>query len=514
MFPPFPEKKAFAECLRMIEELKAKTLSIKQVSKVSEERGDHGIMLGALVCKDSASGKTVYLRTLSGISRSLKPSATGGEETETKTIYVDPIVPPEKISSALLQNDKEIHDLTEKIKSLKPLRKRANGKYADPEGEEKNLIENRNFLCRQSQQKVFDLYSFHCADGKIRSLNEICGLKDPEVPQFEKRAQFEFEKAEISAEGAAQTGAQLCAARIPGAEKFPPTGTGECCAPKLLNFAFMHNLIPLSMCEVFYSPDNKGKSSQPSSLACNFRDSYAAQPPCDKRCALILPGILGLNILYRDDSIIVINKQSGLLSVPGRGIQKQDCAVNRLRRLFPNCIEQPSVHRLDMETSGLLVLAFTEDAHRNLCRQFEKGLVQKRYTALLDGNLHEKRVEDHGQMELYFRLDINNRPHQIWDEIHGKKAVTKWDIIGLENYTAPDGSLKKATRVIFTPLTGRTHQLRLASSDIHGFDTPIIGDSLYGKCLDGERLLLHAHYLSFTHPKTEKAVEFTCPCPF
>ncbi|QTQ14678.1 RluA family pseudouridine synthase [Treponema parvum] len=513
MFPPFPEKEAFDECLRMIEELKAKTLVIKQISKVSEERSDHGIMLGVLVCKDSASGKVVVLRTLSGISRSLKPLDTAGKRvrTEIKTVYVDPIVPPQKISSALLQNDKEIHDLTEKIKYLKPLRKGANGKYADPEGEEKKLIEKRNFLCRQSQQKVFDLYFFHCADGKIRSLNEICGLKN----RAADAAQTDAHLYAAQAADAASKNAPLCAARILGAEKFPPTGTGECCAPKLLNFAFMHSLVPLSLCEVFYDADNKGKPpSQPSSLSANIRDSYVAHAPCDKRCALILPGILGLNILYRDNSIIVINKQSGLLSVPGRGIQKQDCAVNRLRRLFPNCIAQPSVHRLDMETSGLMVLAFTEDAHRNLCLQFEKGLVKKRYTALLDGNLYEKRVEDHGQMELYFRLDINNRPHQIWDEIHGKKAVTRWDIIGLENYTAPDGSLKKATRVIFTPLTGRTHQLRLASNDIHGFDTPIIGDSLYGKCMDGERLLLHAHYLSFDHPETGNTVEFTCPCPF
>ena len=219
----------------------------------------------------------------------------------------------------------------------------------------------------------------------------------------------------------------------------------------------------------------------------------------------------------------MVNKQSGVLSVPGRGPEKQDCIVNRLRRIFPNCIEQPSVHRLDMETSGLMVLALNAESQRNLRIQFEKSEVHKKYIAVLDGNLIANGIKESGEMELYFRLDVENRPHQIWDSVYGKKAITQWRIIGLEKYSPPavEGSVLPAkgkkhtvTRVEFTPLTGRTHQLRLASADSHGFGIPIIGDTLYGSCKEGERLLLHASYLTFTHPVTGKKMEFICDPPF
>jgi tRNA pseudouridine32 synthase/23S rRNA pseudouridine746 synthase len=103
---------------------------------------------------------------------------------------------------------------------------------------------------------------------------------------------------------------------------------------------------------------------------------------------------------------------------------------------------------------------------------------------------------------------VDNRPHQIWDSVHGKKAVTEWQILGVERYTAPDGSVRNVTRVLFKPHTGRTHQLRLASSDSHGFGVPIVGDTLYGSCAEGERLMLHARALDFVHPATGKEMSF------
>ena len=117
-------------------------------------------------------------------------------------------------------------------------------------------------------------------------------------------------------------------------------------------------------------------------------------------------------------------------------------------------------------------------------------------------------------MELYFRLDVENRPHQIWDEENGKKAVTEWEILGVERYNAPDGTTRNVTRVLFRPKTGRTHQLRLASADPHGFGFPIIGDTLYGKCADGERLMLHAQKITFPHPATGEIMQIECRCPF
>ena len=181
---------------------------------------------------------------------------------------------------------------------------------------------------------------------------------------------------------------------------------------------------------------------------------------------------MGIEILYRDKDIIVINKPSGLLSVPGKGEDKQDCAEARIRKLFSDAPKQCAVHRLDMETSGILILALNVKAHRILNEQFSEGLVRKKYIALLDGILHGK---PEGRTELPFRLDTENRPHQIYDAVNGKIGITEWKKISVK---------KGLTRIEFSPLTGRTHQLRLAAScpvELGGLGIPIKGDSLYGQ---------------------------------
>ncbi len=194
-----------------------------------------------------------------------------------------------------------------------------------------------------------------------------------------------------------------------------------------------------------------------------------------------------------------------------------------MKALFPftNELNQPAVHRLDMETSGIMLLAFTKEAHRELNRQFEAKEVQKQYVALLDGILEKadgelapKHGEKSGHIELKFRLDPNNRPHQIYDEEFGKLGITDWQNLGVVTYRAPDGTAKKATRILFIPRTGRTHQLRLHSSDRHGFHLPIIGDTLYGTCAPEERLMLHAQEITFTHPSTKEPMHFICPAEF
>jgi tRNA pseudouridine32 synthase/23S rRNA pseudouridine746 synthase len=172
-----------------------------------------------------------------------------------------------------------------------------------------------------------------------------------------------------------------------------------------------------------------------------------------------------------------------------------------------------------METSGAMVLAFTEQAHKELNRAFENRLVQKKYEAYLDGILEKsdgmlspKKGEKSGEIKLKFRLDVDNRPHQIYDEVYGKEGITLWQNCGVVIYKNPcTNQSKKVTKVIYTPLTGRTHQLRLVSSDMHGFNLPIIGDTLYGHCEQGQRLMLHAFYLSFNHPITGELMEFTVP---
>ncbi len=478
MFPPLPQEKA-AEVLKdLIRALEEGRIKLVQTARPSEERRNQGVMLGALVCKDK-DGKEIALVTNSGNARKLKIENGNGEiENGKRKIenldfimgealekkeesfpnergsfqlsnfnfqFVPPIVSSEQIEEALSENDKKIHDLTDS-RADDELRKR---------------------LCAQSLERVHELYSFHCIDGKVRSLKEICAIYNQ--------------------------------------GKLPPTGTGDCCAPKLFDYAFSHELFPLSLAE---TPYNFQFST--------FNFQFNLTPPCDERCGILLPAMLGLRILYRDEAICVVNKQSGLLSVPGRGEDKQDCIESRFKRLFGDRVEivQSAVHRLDMETSGVMILAFTKDAHRKMMRQFEAKEVHKEYVALLDGVLPKKGIAKHGQMELFFRLDVDNRPHQIWDAENGKSAVTEWEILGVERYHAPDGTTRNATRVKFLPHTGRTHQLRLASADSHGFGTPIIGDTLYGKCDEGERLMLHAQKIEFTHPTTKERMTIECAPEF
>lgn len=446
MFPPFSQKLAHEYCLSLVKSLEEGKSLLKHIARPSQERANQGIMLGVLVCK-TADNQEVVLYANSGNAKELQLHENLRKQN---AILVPSLVSSEEINQVLEKNDKLIHELTEKINLG-----------------QKELISQRRKLTDESLKLVFDLYTFTRFDGQKVSLNSIIAAHNNELP---------------------------------------PTGTGDCCAPKLLSYAFSHGLEPISMEEIYYGPNTKNKKN---------KEVYG---PCDERCAYILPWILGLNIIYRDDDIVVVNKQSGLLSVPGRTLDKKDCVVSRLLKIYKHTasIEQASVHRLDMETSGLMVLALNKESHRNLSIQFEKGLVNKKYEALLDGVLekskgkHSPRFgEMEGQMQLKFRLDIDNRPHQIYDEEYGKLGITFWKKENTELYYHKDEKSKRpVTRITFIPITGRTHQLRLAASHEKGFNLPIIGDSLYGKCQQGERLMLHAKELEFFHPRTNERMHF------
>ena len=209
----------------------------------------------------------------------------------------------------------------------------------------------------------------------------------------------------------------------------------------------------------------------------------------------------GMTVLHADDAVVVVEKVSGLLSVPGKGEENQDCVAARVRSLYPGCIDQPSVHRLDQDTSGLLVLALTAAAHRNLSKQFMDRLVGKRYVALLDGLV----AGEGGEIRLSFRLDPDNRPYQVYDPERGKPGVTRWRVLGVEN---------GRTRVEFLPHTGRTHQLRLHAAHEKGLGCPIVGDRLYGTGTGPGQLKLHASLLRFRHPLTGKPLQFVSEPPF
>lgn len=213
------------------------------------------------------------------------------------------------------------------------------------------------------------------------------------------------------------------------------------------------------------------------------------------------PSIPSLPVLYYDEYVLVVSKPSGLLSVPGRGPENQDCVVNRVRRVLPDCMEQPAVHRLDMDTSGLLMLALTREVHRLLCMAFEQRRITKSYVALLDGVLHETG----GTITLKTRLDTEHRPLQIVDPVQGKTGITRWENAGVE---------QGRTRVLFHPLTGRTHQLRIHAAHPEGLGIPIVGDRLYGTGTKPGELLLHAASLAFEHPVTGEPLCIYDPAPF
>lgn len=206
-----------------------------------------------------------------------------------------------------------------------------------------------------------------------------------------------------------------------------------------------------------------------------------------------------ITVLYAEGGVVAINKPAGMLSAPGRGPEKADCAAARVRSLFPAAAGPVLVHRLDMETSGVMVFALDASAHRALSMQFEARTTEKRYTAVLAGAVRG----DSGTVRLTQRPDIENRPLQMLDPVHGKEAVTHWRVLDRSD---------RRTRVEFTPVTGRSHQLRLASAvspEEGGLGCPIVGDTLYGAGRpEHPRMLLHAHRLVVTHPVTQERLVF------
>ena len=198
-----------------------------------------------------------------------------------------------------------------------------------------------------------------------------------------------------------------------------------------------------------------------------------------------------LEIIYEDDAILVINKPFELLSVSGKNIQ--DSVYQRIKQSHPQATGPLIVHRLDMSTSGLMVVALTKESHKNLQRQFINRRVKKRYIALLEGVLRD----DSGTIDFPLRVDLDDRPKQLLCYEHGRNAETQWKVIERKN---------NQTRVYFYPITGRTHQLRVHAAHYKGLNTPIVGDDLYGN--KGSRLYLHAEYIELQHPVTRENVSF------
>ena len=289
----------------------------------------------------------------------------------------------------------------------------------------------------------------------------------------------------------------LCSIFAHTVHKIPPAGAGECAAPKLLQYAYSHHYRPVAMAEFWWGDSPKAE----------IRHHGHYYPACKGKCEPILGHMLQgleieenpllednhrttvLDIIYEDDYLLIVNKPAGMLSVPGK--ETADSVYSRIRHLYPDATGPLVVHRLDMATSGLLLIAKTKEVHQNLQAQFSNRSIKKRYTALLEGIVSD----EEGTIVLPLCLNPLDRPRQIVDKEHGKPAITRYRVLA---------RTESQTLVAFYPLTGRTHQLRVHSAHSLGLHCPIKGDELYGSKAD--RLYLHAESLEFTHPVSKEKV--------
>ncbi|CAH8283268.1 tRNA pseudouridine32 synthase/23S rRNA pseudouridine746 synthase [Mariniflexile fucanivorans] len=285
----------------------------------------------------------------------------------------------------------------------------------------------------------------------------------------------------------------------------PPAGSGECAAPKLFQYAYENDLKPICMAEFWWGASPKSE----------VRKHQQFYPSCRSKCEPILghmmQGLLvdenpieaqiifnqALDIVYEDDHLLLVNKPHEFLSVPGKNINES--VLSRMKAYLPNATGPLLLHRLDMSTSGLLLVAKSNRVYKHLQKQFIERSIKKRYIALLDGVL----PNTEGSINLPLRVDLDNRPQQLVCYTHGKPATTNYQVITIEN---------GKTRVYFYPITGRTHQLRVHAAHSEGLKTPIMGDDLYGT--KANRLHLHAESITFMHPITKEVLTVRCEVPF
>lgn len=280
----------------------------------------------------------------------------------------------------------------------------------------------------------------------------------------------------------------------------PPGGTGDCCAPKMLQYAYQQGLKPICMAEFWWGQSTKEELRQ--------HGNY--YPACRGKCKPILTWMLqGLEVdvnpetlgfphltietVYEDEDIVVINKPSGVLSTPGR--VEEYSVETVMRQRYPEAV---IAHRLDMWTSGLLIVAKSMEAYHPLQQQFIKHQIRKRYIAVLEPQVSETRPLPKGRIELPLRPDPMNRPRQVVDYEHGKRAVTDYEFLSDDV-------------IALYPQTGRTHQLRIHCAHPDGLGRPIKGDELYGT--KANRLYLHAEQIWFHHPMTGQEMHFVLPFP-
>ena len=338
------------------------------------------------------------------------------------------------------------------------------------------LKQLRKTLSDALQQWLFSQFRMQNHEGKMKDLLEI--FRDAALRDYPQ--------------------ATLATSRIAALKMVPPAGSGECCEPKLLQYAYQHGYKPLQMAMFWWGESPKEE----------IRHHLQFYPACNGKCKPILhwmlpastfePEAINLSIydkvetLYEDREIAVIHKPEGLLSVPGKDAA-QPSVYALMRRKYPEATGPLIVHRLDMATSGVLLIAKTEFAYHRLQKAFLNHQIQKKYVAIISG----KDISEKGIISLPLLPDYLNRPRQIVNHEQGKEAITEYEI--LERI---DGS---HLRIALYPKTGRTHQLRVHCAHQEGLNAPILGDPLYGN-EKAARLHLHAEEITFEHPLTGKKI--------
>ena len=490
---------------------------------------DFGKMFGVLIVKNQ-EGKTGFLKAYSGKLEGVKPQEgfvpllydrfsyegffnEGVRKLNQWTDEIDRLVEDESylqrkrdLTQRKVETEVELASLKEKIREEKKSRKnrREAQRKSLPAAEYEKLLEDLikesyywQYFSKKTQSEIqesIDLIQREIDnhESKIKELKQRRAIKSSQIQQklFD---QYNF----LNILGEEENVVPIFQ-RTP-LEK-PPAGAGDCAAPKLLQYAFKNGYFPLALAEFWWGESPKSEIRQ-------HKNYY---PACRGKCEPILGHMLKglplddnpleqlpddskqIKVVYEDDFIVVVNKPHELLSVPGRTVSES--VYTRMKEKYPHAEGPLLLHRLDMSTSGLLLIALDKDSHKFLQEQFLKRTIKKRYVALLDGRVEQRQ----GEINLPLIIDYLNRPMQMVDFQNGKPAKTHWEVLGYEG---------EYTRVHFYPVTGRTHQLRVHAAHADGLNTPIVGDEVYGKRKN--RLHLHAEYLEIVHPKTRKKMKFS-----
>lgn len=467
----------------------------------NEQYAYEGKMYGVLLV-ESATGERQILKAFSGLLNSLS----------TVEGWVLPIPGRDRVASSEAKTLAILADLKQKIITLQQILERQQYEAlvhgfeinlqalaaTHRQRKEKRQRDRQNThhshaleqLDRQSQQDGVERRNLKRErDAVLQPFKQVIEQADIQIRELKRQrkersqmlqAQMYENYRLINFLGTSATLQQLMPAGM-------PTGTGDCCAPKLLHHAATHHLKPIAMAEFWWGIASADKTPGEFYEACADR--------CQPLMGFLLSGLpsTDLSILHEDQWLIAVDKPAGLLSVPGRYGDRQDSVLTRLRlqgkTVFP-------LHRLDQETSGVLLLAKDQQTHRYLSQQFQQQQVYKKYEAVLAGVI----TAEQGIIELPLWGDPQERPRQKVDWQRGKPSITQFQVIG---------ETEHGTRVEFVPVTGRTHQLRVHA--VEGLGMPILGDRLYGCVAAATRLHLHAQQLHFEHPQFSKTIVIANP---